>query len=93
MTVAKCRAVLVEKVAKALFETPPKGLERWELWCDADHLVREEYREYARAALAVALEEAAKVCERRFMGDLNREDMEARRCAAAIRAMIPKEDK
>ncbi len=45
-----------------------------------------------RAAIALALEEAARVCERRFMGDHNREDMEARRCAAAIRAMIPKED-
>jgi len=27
----------------------------------------------------------AKVCEARYMGDNNREDMEARRCAAAIR--------
>lgn len=62
---------------------------------------REYYRMLARAAIAVlcpalraeALEEAAKVCERRFMGDHNREDMEARRCAAAIRAMIPQEDK
>lgn len=43
-----------------------------------------------RQARAEALEEAAKVCERRFMGDHNREDMEARRCAAAIRALIPK---
>jgi hypothetical protein len=41
----------------------------------------------------MALEEAAKVCERRYMGDNNREDMEVRRCAAAIRALIPKEDK
>ncbi len=39
-------------------------------------------------ALAVAAEreECAKVCESRYMGDNNREDMEARRCAAAIRA-------
>ena len=28
----------------------------------------------------------AKVCESRYMGDNNREDMEARQCAAAIRA-------
>ena len=28
----------------------------------------------------------AKVCEARYMGDNNREDMEARRCSAAIRA-------
>ena len=39
-------------------------------------------------ALAVAAEReaCAKVCESRYMGDNNREDMEARRCAAAIRA-------
>ena len=39
-------------------------------------------------ALAVAAEreECAKVCESRYMGDNNREDMEARQCAAAIRA-------
>jgi hypothetical protein len=56
-------------------------------------LNRHAYRDVVDAALAVALEEAARVCERRFMGDHNREDMEARRCAAAIRAMIPQEDK
>jgi len=39
-------------------------------------------------ALSVAKEreECAKVCESRYMGDNNREDMEARQCAAAIRA-------
>jgi len=31
-------------------------------------------------------EACAQLCESRFMGDLNREDMEARRLAAAIRA-------
>lgn len=31
-------------------------------------------------------EQCAKVCDARYMGDNNREDMEARRCAAAIRA-------
>ena len=31
-------------------------------------------------------EACAKLCESRFMGDLNREDMEARRLAAAIRS-------
>ncbi len=31
-------------------------------------------------------EACAKVCEARYMGDNNREDMEARRCAEAIRA-------
>lgn len=39
-------------------------------------------------ALSVAKEreECAKVCESRYMGDNNREDMEAQRCAYAIRA-------
>ena len=42
----------------------------------------------AQLALAVAAEreECAKVCESRYMGDNNREDMEAQRCAYAIRA-------
>jgi hypothetical protein len=31
-------------------------------------------------------EQCAKVCEARYMGDNNREDEEAKRCAAAIRA-------
>ena len=31
-------------------------------------------------------EECAKLCEARYMGDNNREDMEAKRCAAAIRS-------
>lgn len=42
------------------------------------------------AALAVALEEAAKVAQSRYMGDNTREDMEARRIAAAIRGLIGK---
>lgn len=31
-------------------------------------------------------EACAQACEERYMGDNNREDMEAKRCAAAIRA-------
>lgn len=31
-------------------------------------------------------EACAKVCDARYMGDNNREDMEAKRCAKAIRA-------
>jgi hypothetical protein len=30
-------------------------------------------------------EACAKACDKRYMGDNNREDMEAKRCAAAIR--------
>ena len=40
-----------------------------------------------QAARRAALEEAAKVCEARYMGDNNREDLEVRRCADAIRAL------
>lgn len=39
-----------------------------------------------RRAVAKEREECAKVCESRYMGDNNREDMEAQRCAYAIRA-------
>ena len=50
--------------------------------------------EDARVALAAVIpliqaqerEACAAVCEARYMGDNNREDIEARRCAAAIRA-------
>lgn len=40
------------------------------------------------AALVAAAEReaCAHACESRYMGDNNREDMEARRCAEAIRA-------
>lgn len=39
-----------------------------------------------QAGRAAEREACAKVCESRYMGDNNREDMEARRCAKAIRA-------
>ena len=46
-----------------------------------------EWLENFAALVAAAEREAcAKACEARFMGDMTREDMEARRCAAAIRA-------
>lgn len=35
----------------------------------------------------LVLEEAAKAIEGRYMGDNNREDMEVKRCADAIRSM------
>ena len=38
------------------------------------------------AAVAAEREACAALCEARYMGDNNREDAEARRCAAAIRA-------
>ena len=40
---------------------------------------------FASLVAAAEREACALVCERRHMGDLTREDMEARRCAEAIR--------
>ena len=40
----------------------------------------------ARRAVEAEREACAKVCEARYMGDNNRDDMEAKRCAEAIRA-------
>jgi hypothetical protein len=44
------------------------------------------FRAAYEAGAAAEREACAQVCERRYMGDNNREDMEARRCADAIRA-------
>jgi hypothetical protein len=41
---------------------------------------------FAALVAAAEREACAKVCDARYMGDNNREDMEARRCAAAIRS-------
>lgn len=65
----------------------------WLFGSPADPMPREHYtadqmREYGEACRKQALDEAAKVCEARFMGDLNREDLEARRCANEIRSLI-----
>ncbi len=50
----------------------PEGIDMWE--------------HFAQLIAAHEREACAKVCDARYMGDNNREDMEARRCAAAIRA-------
>lgn len=49
-----------------------------------------EAEAHIAAAKAQALEAAAKECEARYMGDNNREDMEAKRCASAIRKLVGK---
>ena len=41
---------------------------------------------FAAMVAAKEREACAKVCDARYMGDNNREDMEAKRCAEAIRA-------
>ena len=47
--------------------------------------VESAYKDLLDAAVRAEREACAQVCEARFMGDMTREDMEARRCAAAIR--------
>ena len=50
---------------------------------EVDHA---ELIEFAKLVAQQEREACAMVCEARYMGDNNREDMEARRCAEAIRA-------
>jgi hypothetical protein len=64
-----------EELTKLLIESYDKGVE------DA----RQAALEAIAQIVALEREACAKVCEARYMGDNNREDMEARRCAAAIR--------
>lgn len=45
-----------------------------------------DLKRFAALVAAHEREACAKVCEARYMGDNNREDQEARRCAAEIRA-------
>jgi len=49
-----------------------------------------DLQRFAALVAAAEQEACAKICEARYMGDNNREDMEARRCAAAIRARSEK---
>ena len=46
----------------------------------------EELERFATLVAAAEREACAKVCDARVIGDHNREDQEAKRCAAAIRA-------
>ena len=45
------------------------------------------FSRFAQLVAAAVKDEAAKAIDARDTGDCTREDMEARRCAAAIRAM------
>lgn len=49
------------------------------------HMAWKGWQAATERATALERERCAVVCESRFMGDLNREDLEARRCADAIR--------
>lgn len=44
------------------------------------------YKDMIEKAVLEEREACAKLCDARYMGDNNREDMEAKNCAAAIRA-------
>lgn len=44
------------------------------------------FEHFAALVTAAEREACAKVCDSRYMGDNNREDMEAKRCAESIRA-------
>jgi hypothetical protein len=49
-------------------------------------LQQKSYEREIQIEVEAEREACAKVCDARYMGDNNREDMEARRCAEAIRA-------
>jgi hypothetical protein len=55
-------------------------------WDDFWELHEDALERFAALVAAHEREACARVCEARHMGDNNREDAEARRCAAAIRA-------
>ena len=47
----------------------------------------QQLRAYGKACAEAMREACAAECEARYMGDNKREDMEARRCAEAIRSL------
>jgi len=49
-------------------------------------VTQQELERFAVLVAEAEREASAKVCDARYTGDNNREDIEARRCAAAIRA-------
>jgi hypothetical protein len=82
----------------AEFAERAENYAQWAIAAERDRMIADGWRQCAQGQktsqfCAVAeqvrqeeREACAKVCEARYMGDNNREDMEARRCAAAIRA-------
>ena len=77
---------VVEKLDEALVEQPePQEPVDWEEVA-ADYAKTIAMMKAEQEAAVLAEREAcAQVCDDRDMGDCNREDMEARACAAAIR--------
>ena len=67
------------------YEGEPDLLERFAKLV-ARRALDSSYPEMVAIVAAQEREACAAVCDARYMGDNNREDMEARRCAEAIRA-------
>lgn len=74
------RDEIIKLMREAGFESNSLGVTYTSGWLP-DLLER-----FAALVAAKEREECARLCDARYMGDNNREDMEARRCAAAIRA-------
>jgi hypothetical protein len=55
-------------------------------WGRLEGFTAGQLRADRRAIAAMVAKECAKICRDRYMGDNNREDMEARRCEQAILA-------
>jgi len=75
-----------EDIIKMARQVEAEGFASVGVWPEVRRLCELVYAAGAAAARAEENEACAKVCDARYMGDNNREDMEARRCAAAIRA-------
>jgi hypothetical protein len=90
----------VEMAKEAGFTWEPIGniigpLERFAALVRADEreqslqrekFIAERWAIECASQVEIEREACAKVCDKRYMGDNNREDIEAKRCAAAIRA-------
>lgn len=84
----RSRAEQAEAEVEALREANDAFGRRQEWWTERMFTLEQEcdaLRAYAEQAVLAEREECAKVCDSRVVGDHNREDAEAARCAAAIR--------
>lgn len=76
------REEIIRMAREAGFEADESANDVW----ITDGYWAKELERFAALVAAHEREACAKVCEARYMGDNNREDQEARRCAAEIRA-------
>ena len=77
------RDTIIKLAREAHWATAHGGMPTTSPWWDMDVPALEHF---AALVAAAEREACAQVCDARYMGDNTREDMEARRCAAAIRA-------